>query len=851
MSTAGTNVSSSATMQFADYSPGYIADYQSDYDPTVRAADDASLGLAQFMARPTVIFTTVWTYNQNVYEYLRPWALFMKQPNVANRISNFARFRGKLHLKILLNGNGFYYGKLAAGYLPLAAQYPRHLPDGTSNTDLMSISQMQHIYLCASGSTGGEIVCPFISQYNGAKLDEQGAVDSYNNLGFLYLNSLNTLQHANDPACPPLRIVIYAWMTDLELFAPTTSPMDGLVPQAGEDEYAKKPVSSIASAVANATGALTKVPMIGPYMRISSTIAGGFASVARTLGYCRPQDVVEPTRMVPTYMGNMATGAMSDTGQKLTFDPKQEVTVDPRVTGFPPVDEMDLTSFAQRESYLTTLTWQTTDDPNTQLGAFAVAPSHFNNVGSRIHFTPVCYAAMPFLHWRGNIKFRFQIASSNYHKGRLRFVYFPNNPEVIDYSRMNLLEQSVVDISEKKDFTIECGWRQAEPYKQLNRTPSNTGKGSYVTGLDDWTTNYDGREDNGWLAVVVQNDLTVPNAVVGTKVFINVFVSAGSDIEYANPTGSRMGQYFHVQPYPSPAPPEPAPPEDCDLSEQLRSQAGEPPGGNDPAADSECCDNEPEKHEIDSSVGGVVNTHDEVTGIHFGERVKSIRQLCKRFTLNEVRYNNWSGGQGDNYVVVYFHPDFPMYRGPNPDGFYASTSGNLNSTYNSFITWFTPCFIARRGGIRWKWRFLNSPGPCQMQVNRAPHIQAQGLRYESWPIANIAEGNYNLGRYHIDCSAGGSATAVGQNPIVEAEMPFHSNVRFWYGPAVNMNNPGDKTSEDQKNTGFHTIDLIGKYDGTGNTAAHIGYVAGADDFSLSGFIMCPVLYSSTLPPPLN
>jgi hypothetical protein len=375
MSMAGSNESTSATMQFADYSPGYISDYKSDYDPTVRVADDASLGLDQFMARPTVIYTTQWDYNTNIFESIKPWQLFMTQPNVANRISNYTRFRGKLHLKILLNGNGFYYGKLAVGYLPLATQYTRYKPQGLSDTDKMSISQMQHIYLCASGSTGGEIVCPFICQYNGARLDEAGAVDSYDNLGRLYIDSLNTLQHANDPACPPLRLIIYAWMTDLELFAPTLTPMDGLVPQAGEDEYAKKPVSTIASAVANASGALSKVPIIGPYMRISSTIAGGFAAVARTLGYCRPQDVVEPTRMVPTYMGNMATGAMSDTGQKLTFDPKQEVTVDPRVTGFPPVDEMDLTSFAQRESYLTTLEWATT--PQHSVGIFCCRPKSF------------------------------------------------------------------------------------------------------------------------------------------------------------------------------------------------------------------------------------------------------------------------------------------------------------------------------------------------------------------------------------------------------------------------------------------------------------------------------------------
>jgi hypothetical protein len=85
---------------------------------------------------------------------------------------------------------------------------------------------------------------------------------------------------------------------------------------------------------------------------------------------------------------------------------------------------------------------------------------------SEIAMPSLAYASMPFQFWKGTIKYRFQVCSSSFHKGRLKFVWDPFGTPTIA-AEYNTAYTQIVDISEANDFTIEVGWGQTTPWRQM------------------------------------------------------------------------------------------------------------------------------------------------------------------------------------------------------------------------------------------------------------------------------------------------------------------------------------------------------------------------------------------------
>lgn len=798
---------------FYDANNDWVYDKQGEFDPTFSQATADDTSLENFFKRPIKVLEFPWEINTDVLQQFDIWSAYITNKRVANRLTNFNNLRANLCTKITVNGNGFYYGRMLVSYVPNYAEDELSLFD-SSKVYKIPASQRPHIYLDPTTSQGGQMKLPYIWKNDYMSLPE----GDFTNFGLLVLETLTTLQHANG-ATDSISVSIFAWLEDVTLATPTSQNILGLTPQSG-DEYSCNPVSTPALAVAGAAKSLSILPGISKYAMATSQIATMTAAVAKLFGFARPAVVQDIVPFKPTF-GNFANTTAADAVAKLTFDAKQEVTIDSRVVGLDGTDEMSMKYFLTRESYITWFPWLTSNLPEDCLWSTYVTPKIFDTsslpLGRAFHMTPICYGSAPFVHWRGSIKYRFQIVCSSFHKGRLKIVYDPYKNASNEY---NTNYTRIVDISSERDFTITVGWGNQAHFLDFGDFDGQT---AVPFELGTITTPKP-TETNGVLSVYVVNDLTVPNSTVPNDIEINVFVSAGDDYEVANPDDAAQG-YFSIYP-----------PSNTPGLRLLEPQSGEEQGAtmmsSAPVIDTPL-----------STIANLVPSPSDTYKVFFGDPVGSIRQVIKRYNYHSLVFYDPESTEGMNWYEA-VRNDFPFYFGASATGVYDTTDGKKNYAKMTMLNWFTPCYVCRRGGLRWKYVALplyTDTGldvgslTKNLQVRRVPHYRK--YRYGSYGlIGDYADVALVNARTAGNIWAGGIMHNT-NNQTVEVELPYHTSRRFYAcrDPDMITDNTGSLN-----NTSFHEVNAATV--GFPGRPMAMGYVAAADDFSLSFFLSVPLTY---------
>lgn len=663
---ASTSISQQ-NVQFRDQNPSYKYEVIGNIDPTRRLQDSSDADLGNFFSRPIKIFSTDWSTSSILAFDIDPWSLYFDNVRVVNRTSNFNLLRSTLNIKIVINGNGFQYGRAIASYLPLYAFDQLSSLSSLVTQDLVQTSQLPHVYLDPTTSTGGEIKCPFFYHLNYAELP----TSAYSDLGRLFVRSLNALKHANG-ASDVVTVSVFAWASDVSLSVLTSREPDTLLPQSGKEsevDVANKTgiVSGPATAIMKMSNALAVIPAIAPFALATANVAAAVAGAAKTFGYCRPTVTKNPDPMRLFPISQLATTNTPDTALKLTVDDKQELSIDPRIAGIGPEDPLSIKEIAKRESYLTKFTWSigTPSEQllwNTRLSPVTWAESP--GITTAYHFPACCMAALPFKYWTGSMKFRFQIVCSAFHKGRLKFVYDPQFNNGTEYN-VNYLE--VVDIADTQDFTIEIGNGQ-------NKTLLD----HHLPGVDSVTqmysnTNYFHKEQgNGVLGVYVVNELTTPNSTINNDIEVNVFVSMGSDFEVFVPDDQFQNFVFKPQ-----VGMETLIPESQDTAEPSAPQQS-----------------------MSDKLGPSLQDNSMINLVYTGESIMSFRPLLKR-------YNFWRreavATPTQTVRIAQRLSNYPFLRG-NVRG--AIDMTGVGSSYNYCNTillhWVVAAHQGWRGSIRYK-----------------------------------------------------------------------------------------------------------------------------------------------------
>jgi hypothetical protein len=773
------------------------------------ASGDSSLG--SFLGRPTRIADFSWIVDQPFFERFDPWSLFLNDPRVSEKIANYELYRSKLHVKMVISGTGFHYGRALVSYNPYSGYDDITIERNFLQQDLVAASQKPHFFLNPTNNTGGQLDLPFFWHENYLSLSGPRR----DSLGDMIIKSFGNLAHANQ-GNDPVSITVYAWASDVELTMPTSlTTLTALdyTPQSGvlnsNDEYGKGIVSGPASAVAQAAGKLTSVPSIAPYARATEMVAKGVAGMATHWGYSRPPIVTDIVQQKPTPTGNMSNTDAADAVMKLSLDSKQELTIDSRTVGLDGEDQMDISRFVQRESYLTSFTMFPESVTDAMLWNCKVTPNLYTVNGAEIHPTPMAYMAVPFGYWQGSIKYRFQIVKSNFHKGKILLRWDPRSHGAnIQY---NSVYSRVIDIAECDDFEIVVGWGQSVPFLEV-------GEITYVENFAYTRFPTEEGYTNGNLEVNVVNNLVSPS--IDSSIQFNVFVSACEDMKFGEPLPSAMDK-FSVFPQ-SP--------------ERFTPQSGTIDGPA-IAGTSEGLTDIPTNPEAITPISTGGQVADQTLNVFFGESPKSIRELLRRYIRHRIDvFDPNTAGVGNFYSLKLRDKGLGYWVGDDPNGI------DIGLTYSicTYAQWFMPCYAGWRGATRTKYIFnstASDPNPTVSRIgysalNRVTKlaIPDSAEEYELSAKLTMSTGN--------DTAGGAATTNIGVNNTIEVETPYYNGVRFSPArlpSAAFANGCHSNLVSSFVYSSPNSIDAV-----TGlriNSWKSVG-----EDFTLFFFTGCPILY---------
>lgn len=712
-----------------------------------------TLAINEFFSRPVEIYAAQLPLATDFNYIINVWDLYSKIPSIRAKFRNHAYMRGNLHIRTCYSATPMHYGATLQSYqpVPTANDNLTAYADALATTALSRPAYINYLSQ-APGSqivdikdnTPIDMVCPFISTkpmhrlFNPTTtvLGDTTALKDFSLSGSLYIVSINQIK-AVTPTPSLVYLQVYAWMEDVELGPPTGTQIAITTESGNMDERETGPVEKIASAATTVANALTSVPIIGPFARASAMAFGALKNIAALFGWSRPHVIKDPIFVKSRPYANSASTIGAETVEKISLDPKQELTVDPRIVGVD-TDDMIFDELCSRWSYLTTFNWND-DSPvlSTPLWSSLVNPamatSFVYNTRRFTQPTAMGFSAMPFMFWRGDIEFRFHCIVSTFHRGKGAFIFDMNNFQyglITASTSLNKQFIKIVDLQETQivDFCVK--WAAPRPWMQL------------PPGTDAWkltgdVASYSSTNGmfNGFIYFVPFTKLQSPD---NSDIQVNVYVRS-TNMRFSVPIVSNL------------------PP-----ARRLVSQSGVYAESG--TMDVSCKTVVPiDCFELNDS------TADDsmITQEYMGEEIFSFRSLLKRYmTLPPVLNNDATTNQTG---LV----SFPVY--PNNNLAYGATAWAVNTP--ELFSYLRLAYHGVRGGIRYRFHLGQplSTGPTATwkvsfdSPNSA--ITTTAFTLGSSPAYNRLQGTLLF----IPTTNGG----------IEVEFPFYSN--NLYLPCANNN----------------------------------------------------------------
>ncbi len=480
--------------------------------------EDASADLGKFLSRPVRIGTYTWTQTPGFYQTFQPWNLFFSDAQIKRKLENFGKISCRLHLKFLVNGSPFHYGSLRACYFPLGGSRSVY----QNGADLLPFSQTPGVYIEPQSMSSAEMVLPFLWPHTWLEVTK---LSDFTSMGVVNLTEFWQLASANG-ATSPVTLLVYAWAEDVQLMGPTTI---GAL-QSEEESSSGGSISGPARALAGAANALaTTYPETSAFALPAAAALKMTADVAAAFGYSNAP-VMEDVKAFQ----NKTFHAFANTEQsvpldKLSIDPKNEVTISPGVAGVPEKDPLTFNEFLTKESLINFGPWSTVTAVDGLLFSALVGP-HYAFLNSFRTVPPLTYASSNFRFWRGSLVYRFKFIKSKFHKGRVLISYDPNgdisaNPdtETVTFSR-------VVDLESEDEVEFVVPYKATAPLAQV--VPIETFPTTSSTAASPGYT-YDSVYYNGSITMRVQTQLSAP--ITTSTIGILIYVKAGDDFVFAGP----------------------------------------------------------------------------------------------------------------------------------------------------------------------------------------------------------------------------------------------------------------------------------------------------------------------------
>jgi hypothetical protein len=778
-----------------------------DYD----ADADNTAALGDFLSRPVRIATINWAESTFTQQSILPWHLYFNTTQIKKKLDNYGKISCRLHLKFIINASPFYYGSLRACYFPLVDARSTYV----NAVDQVPFSQVPGVYLEPQNMSTAEMTLPFLWPRNWL---EATSANDFQQMGVLQFLQYANLRSANGVVGTGITVAVYAWAEDVRIMGPTTV----LALQSDEYDDENGTVSGPATAVAHVADKLTEVPLIGEFASATAIGARAVAGIAKLFGYSNPPMIDDVKPFQPKTFHAFANVETRMPIDKLSIDPKNEVTISSKVAG---VDEEDPLAFANlltHESFVMGTLWANSQPVDTLLWSALVNPSYNFSGGGYVTTTPMGYFAQTSRFWRGSIVYKFRFIKTQYHKGRVIISWDPNGDISATSDTETTTFSRIVDLSVEDEVEVVIPYRATAPWLQpafTNANMSNGASPSYTYGSD---------VHNGCITMRVQNLLTGPAA--SPQIDVLVYAKAGDDFMLAVPTEITTAW----------TPKDPA----GVIQSEEESIAQKP-------------------SEVDQQVATITT----------GEILCSMRTLLHRSSLGYVQY---AGAPQVGDVPALYQTANYVYRVPygvgrNTNGFgYATVSGAgvfYNFSPNHPIDWVLNCFVGYRGStnihVNTSGVGSNVTNVSHLAIHRNyanPIINATALVRNAEFTANLFTTPNQFARNAIRYPSGSrtifptgqtgmTLTNVQGQPACSANVPQYSRYRFL--PAfTTVRNVDPKTGSRFNDE----VAVTCQFNSNTTIAANSDwpslayYYAAGVDFQPVFFLCTPRLFITNLPP---
>lgn len=479
-----------------------------------------------------------------------------------DRLDGAVGIRGTLKFHLHIAASAFNQGIIA-----LAWQYGSDLT--VSNWDRgrffpLSVN-LPHARLNVASETMTELTVPFVSHAEYIPQSTVGATAP--GYGTVYVTNLTGSRVVVNQ--DSVRYKLYVTMHDIELIGATpitsvavnlqsgvkaspvlTSTKDNSVP--GESEVTREAVrsgiiSDVAGSAANLARAVARFPPLSAIGGSAGWFLSGLAKTAKALGYSKPMDETQSTRVLRSAYNFDSHIDVPSAGFTLSNFQSNTVNVGPEL-GLHDEDEMILSNVLGRYQYIYHGVLTNSNSTNDTIYGCPLCPGAMwfrdfvlgvnnpqsnkplkaSNTLTENSFLPstLCYVGDNFRVFRGGFKFRISFAKTKLHGGRLLVSYVPyvqatqgNLPPSVQTRVPSATYQltgssMVIDLRDDEVFEFEAPYVSWTPYMPCN-----------------WPY--------GDLSIVVLEPLR-SNASVPSTVDFMVEVAAMPDFEFAIPVNSLM-----------------------------------------------------------------------------------------------------------------------------------------------------------------------------------------------------------------------------------------------------------------------------------------------------------------------
>jgi len=488
-------------------------------------SDDKNHDIKDFLSRPILIDSPSWTTAQiagtviNAYNF--PSSLLSNNMYLY-KIQNFFAFRATMVFRIVMNAERFQQGRLVINWFPQATINTVKYAQAVSN--LVYATQLLRVDFDASTDTDVILECPYISPMTHYNVPDQSSP-----FGTLTIMVYDPLISPTGSTSLPVQVWAYCKDISLEYPARPQSSVAGkrrgrnLVfkrsggKAIGDSELAtmgNPPVSESLSLISRTFSLFKNIPIVGGVANSVSWASNLASNLASSFGYSKPGVSGVIGKITPKSMANMININAPDNSTNLGMFADNEIG---EYSGFgaTKLDEMSISYIIGIPTFYDALAWDISQAADLNLHLTPVSPASFYKANSYLTVAykdplPLYSVGRLFKYWRGSITYTMKVVKTEFHSGRLMFVFDPGHlGGAISSTASSGLYREIFDLRTSNEFSVTVPYVSTKPYLKF-------------------------AESTGNVLINVETPLRAPSTV-SASVHVLMEVSAGPDFEFAVP----------------------------------------------------------------------------------------------------------------------------------------------------------------------------------------------------------------------------------------------------------------------------------------------------------------------------